>query len=260
MIVTSIATGHWLDKPAALSWFRMVRDANGVVKSSEITDAGRTYEEQVRLFTSRYSQVNTGIDYRFWKGKPWWRKVGVASVATPGTSNHETGRAVDLSGKTREWVRTHGADYGWIKGRVSNEPWHIEYIESRDSKKTQGVTDVELTDKLGVNPATGKASSVGEKIDIAGNYSFYNWNYLRDILLVKLPALEAQIKGLVGAVNALANDEDFDEAKLLAGVRTASETGARAGATTILREIEGIIRETAGINAESVLDALRERL
>jgi hypothetical protein len=39
----------------------------------------------------------------------------------------------------------------------------------------------------------------------------------------------AQIKGLVGAIAALAKGEAFDEAKLLAGVQAAAEAGVKAG-------------------------------
>ena len=40
---------------------------------------------------------------------------------------------------------------------------------------------------------------------------------------------QAQIKGLVGAIAALAKGEQLDEAKLLAGVQAAAEAGVKAG-------------------------------
>ena len=40
---------------------------------------------------------------------------------------------------------------------------------------------------------------------------------------------QAQIKGLVGAIAALAKGESLDEAKLLAGVQAAAEAGVKAG-------------------------------
>lgn len=42
-----------------------------------------------------------------------------------------------------------------------------------------------------------------------------------------LPALRAQVQGLVGAVAAMAKGEPFDEAKLLAGVEAAANKGAQ---------------------------------
>jgi len=60
--------------------------------------------------------------------------------ATPGTSNHGTGVAVDLGGgiqtfgtKQHRWMKAHAADYGWAHpgwaepGSSKPEPWHWEY-------------------------------------------------------------------------------------------------------------------------------------
>ncbi|MGZ4135372.1 MAG: M15 family metallopeptidase [Tumebacillaceae bacterium] len=71
--------------------------------------------------------------------------------AVPGTSEHETGLAIDLSGSTGKcaaddcfggtpeanWIATHCADYGFIvrypQGKESitgyaYEPWHVRYV------------------------------------------------------------------------------------------------------------------------------------
>jgi len=129
---TSSGKAAWLDADAAASYQRML--AAGC-PAGGITDAGRTYEEQVALFTARYTTsylLSSMKDKRTWQGKSWWRKRNVASAATPGTSNHETGRALDLTGLTKAWVRAYGTQYGWIKDRVSGEDWHLEYIKSYD--------------------------------------------------------------------------------------------------------------------------------
>jgi hypothetical protein len=47
-------------------------------------------------------------------------------VATPGTSAHETGNAVDLGhSDATAWLSEHGAGYGLCQ-IYSNEPWHYE--------------------------------------------------------------------------------------------------------------------------------------
>ena len=107
-------------------------------------------------------------------------------------------------------------------------------------------------DALGINPATGKASTWGEQERIAANYSFYNWQIIRDI--------DAKITNLVGAIAAMAQGEDLDEAKLLAGIEASAAAGAKAGAAAALAELETIVRDVAGLNAEELLDALRARL
>ncbi len=66
-------------------------------------------------------------------------------VALPGTSEHETGLAVDINaenGKSEgdevyEWLKNHAHEYGFIKRYpqdktqitgISNEPWHYRYV------------------------------------------------------------------------------------------------------------------------------------
>jgi zinc D-Ala-D-Ala carboxypeptidase len=47
-------------------------------------------------------------------------------VASPGTSVHESGGAVDLGpDEAAEWVSEHGAGYGLCQ-TYGNEPWHFE--------------------------------------------------------------------------------------------------------------------------------------
>jgi len=129
--VTTIALGHWLDTAAAASYLRM--RAAGC--PAGITDAGRTHAEQIALFLSRYTTSylrSSRRDRRSWQGRTYWRLKGVASAATPGESNHETGTALDLPDAPEAWVRANGAPYGWIADRVAGEGWHVEYIASRD--------------------------------------------------------------------------------------------------------------------------------
>lgn len=125
---------HWLDRPAAESWQRMVRDG---CPAAGITDAGRTQQEQIDAFLSRYrvQWIGNGPfgDVRWWNGVRYARFQG-AAVAVPGSyqARHTYGRALDLNGATKAWVRANGARYGWIKDLVANEDWHIEYQPARD--------------------------------------------------------------------------------------------------------------------------------
>lgn len=96
----------WLDKPAADAYKRMLADG---CPTGGITDAGRTNAEQWDMWRA----------YLAGKLK--------ATAAYPGTSKHETGRALDLAEPARTWVRQYGAAYGWHADRVRNEPWHFEW-------------------------------------------------------------------------------------------------------------------------------------
>lgn len=82
-----------------------------------ITDSYRTYEEQVRLKAEKPSLA-----------------------ATPGTSNHGYGTAMDLCGGIQNfgtpehnWLRDNGPRYGWFHpswaqaGGKKPEPWHFEF-------------------------------------------------------------------------------------------------------------------------------------
>ncbi|MFD3450215.1 D-alanyl-D-alanine carboxypeptidase family protein [Microbacteriaceae bacterium 4G12] len=99
--------------------------------------AYRSYERQKALHTM----------YKQTEGEA----VAVASSAVPGTSEHQTGLAIDVSsqsaqfqleavfGETKEgkWLMQHGHEYGFVirypKGKekvtgYTYEPWHIRYV------------------------------------------------------------------------------------------------------------------------------------
>lgn len=46
-------------------------------------------------------------------------------VATPGTSPHVAGNAIDVGFDARAWLSEHGAEYGLCQ-IYGNEPWHYE--------------------------------------------------------------------------------------------------------------------------------------
>ena len=101
----------WLRDDAARSYEHMKR--LGMPKDC-VSDAGRTYAEQAEM-------------YRLYReGKL------PATAARPGTSLHETGIALDVAEPARTWVRQRGREHGWVKDKVRNEPWHMEYDPKLD--------------------------------------------------------------------------------------------------------------------------------
>jgi D-alanyl-D-alanine carboxypeptidase len=81
--------------------------------------------------------------------------------AVPGTSEHETGLAIDVSGSTGKcaaedcfggtkeavWLEKHAAEYGFIirypqgKATITGyqyEPWHLRYVGTEVAKEMQG--------------------------------------------------------------------------------------------------------------------------
>lgn len=126
-----------LRKDAAVAIQTLVRDA----KKSGITIVGvsgyRSYSTQVSLFESYVKQ----------DGYEKARKYS----AIPGTSEHQTGLAIDVGNssatcaakdcfqntKEAKWLQLHVADYGFIirypKGKEAitgyqYEPWHLRYV------------------------------------------------------------------------------------------------------------------------------------
>lgn len=111
-------------------------------KRLTISSGARTYEEQVRIFTTNHQLtpiLNNGrYITRKWQGKTWYLKPGYATAAVPGTSNHEDppGRAADFGAgvQTRgsvehNWMLNNAGAYGWTwtgKNFVTVEPWHWE--------------------------------------------------------------------------------------------------------------------------------------
>lgn len=113
----------------------------------------RTYESQLNLFEDRYSPTPTGrvpvVKRKFMK-KTFYLKKGKSPSATPGTSNHGFGLAVDLglagpkgevlslrgNSKAFNWMCENAPKYGFYLGSKSIkmgkpnpefEGWHWQY-------------------------------------------------------------------------------------------------------------------------------------
>ncbi len=113
------APGHRLrPRPAAAFDAMSLAYARSTGNALCVTDSYRSYAAQVDLFR---------------------RKPSLA--ATPGTSNHGLGRAVDLCGgvesfgsSAHRWMQAHAGEFGWVHpswaepGGSRPEPWHWEYV------------------------------------------------------------------------------------------------------------------------------------
>jgi len=115
----SSAPGHRLrPRPAAAFDAMSQAYAGSTGRPLCVTDSYRSYAAQADLFR---------------------RKPSLA--ATPGTSNHGLGRAVDLCGgvesfgsPAHRWMQARAGEFGWIHpswaepGGSRPEPWHWEYV------------------------------------------------------------------------------------------------------------------------------------
>lgn len=105
------------------------------------TGTYRSYAQQERLFLSRYTTEElAGRPTKTWNGVKYWQKPNTAMAATPGSSNHGLGLAVDFaeerdgdpgveSVSTRfvEWLCANAARFGYSAEHQS-EPWHWRYV------------------------------------------------------------------------------------------------------------------------------------
>ncbi len=103
-------TNHMLWAPAADAFELMRADAANAGVTIGITDSYRPLAVQERLA----------------KEKGLYSQGGLA--ATPGTSNHGWGMALDLDldANALEWMRENGHEYGFVED-VPREPWHWTY-------------------------------------------------------------------------------------------------------------------------------------
>lgn len=101
---------HRLYAPAAQAYRTMTADAAAQGVQIGITDSYRTYDSQVDLAGRKGLYSQGGL------------------AATPGTSNHGWGLAVDLDldPTAQQWMRDNGWRYGFVED-TPREPWHWAY-------------------------------------------------------------------------------------------------------------------------------------
>ena len=92
-----------------------------------INSAFRDPNYQAKLFKQAVAKYGSVAAARKW-------------VAPPGRSQHQTGKAVDISmgkgsGRVHEWLRQNAAKFGFTQS-YSWEPWHWFHRASRSARQT----------------------------------------------------------------------------------------------------------------------------
>jgi D-alanyl-D-alanine carboxypeptidase len=99
--------------PALLSALRQAATAAGADGVAFVVDSGwRSPEYQEHLLQAAISQYGSAAEAARW-------------VASPDTSAHVSGDAVDLGRDAAAWLSEHGAAYGLCR-TYGNESWHYE--------------------------------------------------------------------------------------------------------------------------------------
>jgi len=125
---------HWI---AAAAWAAMVEAAKAdkvELKPTSSGDTYRTYDSQLAAFKQRYTTTPNGNATRTFEGKKWYKKdPKFASLAAPGTSQHNSGLAIDVHSagepKRLNWLIANVRKFGFSWEVVPEEPWHLRYTE-----------------------------------------------------------------------------------------------------------------------------------
>ena len=175
---------HRLAEPAARATRAMVAAAAADGVSLGASDSYRTYDQQLRGFKNRYSKTPiSGRSTKTWNGTKYWLKPNQAMAATPGTSNHGWGIALDLAQgdgnpkiaktmwlnwKSLNWLAANGPSFGFWNS-VKSEAWHWAYFPG--DNMPPAVLQMERTGKVKTPKATKVAPAPKNAKDRAAFYS-----------------------------------------------------------------------------------------
>jgi len=139
-----VDTPEWrLRSDAAESLERVI---NTWGSAFQINSAFRPYDVQREIFLARYAPRAAGqgggefCDVKTWDGVQYVRTSPLGSAAVPGTSNHGSGRAIDIGGfdgfsdpRRLQWLDL-ARDFGWndAEGCAVGEWWHMVYDPAKD--------------------------------------------------------------------------------------------------------------------------------
>jgi hypothetical protein len=129
--------------PASRCWVAMcyyAKQAGHTLKIGWPNSAYRPYTDQLRIFLERYTTTPIPTsDTKWWNGRKWYKRAGVAIAAAPGTSNHGWASAVDAGEEndsdaapesfddpTLRWLINNMERFGYSH-ELQSEPWHLRY-------------------------------------------------------------------------------------------------------------------------------------
>lgn len=149
--------GAWMEITAARAFEAMFAAARNDLDGLKVRHVGdyRPFSRQLEMFVDRYKPVSAAVYYatrssarKRWRdaGKYgyestyWVKNRPVATSATPGTSNHGWGLALDvaeqrdgdsspdpISSRFVNWLIVHAGRFG-VSAELQSEPWHWRYV------------------------------------------------------------------------------------------------------------------------------------
>jgi LAS superfamily LD-carboxypeptidase LdcB len=164
--LVDVGPGGKLEATCARAWNALFVAAMAAGHRLTWTPGGtyRTIENQAVVFLQRFT-TDPSIPHqnvtRFYMGQVWYLKKGVAMAATPGSSPHGWGLAIDTAvgpdqahaqgigidddgnpatSTALDWLVINAPAYGFAWS-TNSEPWHIQYVKGDDIP--QPVLDME---------------------------------------------------------------------------------------------------------------------
>lgn len=153
--LTELRGGHAIDSRAYPDLQRMMDDCRAAGLEPLICSSYRTHAKQEELFQKK---VNTLVSQGYSQEEA--ETEAARWVARPGTSEHETGLAVDIvdtdyqildqkqeQTPVQQWLMTHCAEYGFILRYptdksdltgIGYEPWHYRYVGREAAEEIMG--------------------------------------------------------------------------------------------------------------------------
>lgn len=116
----------------AFNWlfWQAKQDTGQTMTATSNADDYRSYDMQKSVFLQRMSRIFIPIVCtlvtRMWEGVKYWLKRGNAQVATPGTSNHGWGCALDCA----LWVEVKPGQ--WKVVALTTNPWFWAWLSAPD--------------------------------------------------------------------------------------------------------------------------------
>lgn len=166
--IAHFKSGVYIDSRIIEPLNAMLRDASQY--GLWVTSGYRAYSLQEQLYNNKVQRVMNEQDCSYEEAL----EIAATEVARPGTSEHNTGLAVDLlytgvweleeyweDGEVFDWLMAHCHEYGFIlrfpKGKqditgVIYEPWHYRYVgvEAATEIMSRGITLEEYLQEKGL--------------------------------------------------------------------------------------------------------------
>lgn len=103
--------------------------------------AAKSKNDFITLQSATRSSAQQYLLWMWYQG----RKCGIPLAAQPGTSNHEGGRAVDVT-YYNDWISTL-SKFGWVHSYPTSDPVHFDYNDAKDLAKQNLIAFQKLYNK-----------------------------------------------------------------------------------------------------------------